>query len=472
MSAIRTASTAATTALQTTGNASLSSIDTKLPSGLVVTAGKLQVELPAGGGGLTNTELRASAVPVSMTSTTITGSVAVTGPLTDAQIRATALPVSGSFFQATQPISGTVTVSNPTANPETGLAKDGTDITTPSPAMPAGGVGIRGWLSAIWTKLNASLAVTGTFWQATQPVSGTFFQTTQPVSLATAPTTPVTGTFWQATQPISLATLPVTNAGTFAAQATLAAETTKVIGTVNIAAAQSATANTATTTAAPTYVTGTTNPLSTTVGGALRTQIDNSPTVFLAAGTNNIGDVDVLTLPSLIAGTAIIGALVANQSINNAQVGGVATATGSGVVGTGVQRMVLATDVVLPALSEARAATLHVTATAAVNTAITATLPAPAAGLFHYITSVELVKLYSVLGVAAGAGVIITSTNLPAGTWTTEQAAGAIGTAPKVIAYNPTTPLRSAVAATATTFVAPAQLQTIWRWNISYFTAV
>jgi len=39
---------------------------------------------------------------------------------------------------------------------------------------------------------NASLAVTGTFWQATQPVS-----------LATAPTTPVTGTFWQATQPIS-----------------------------------------------------------------------------------------------------------------------------------------------------------------------------------------------------------------------------------------------------------------------------
>ena len=37
--------------------------------------------------------------------------------------------------------------------------------------MPAGGAGIRGWLSAIWTKLNGSIAVTGTFWQATQPVS-------------------------------------------------------------------------------------------------------------------------------------------------------------------------------------------------------------------------------------------------------------------------------------------------------------
>lgn len=42
---------------------------------------------------------------------------------------------------------------------------------------------------------NSSIAVTGTFWQATQPVSGTFWQTTQPVS----------GTFWQATQPVSLA---------------------------------------------------------------------------------------------------------------------------------------------------------------------------------------------------------------------------------------------------------------------------
>lgn len=35
---------------------------------------------------------------------------------------------------------------------------DGTDITTPT-AMPTGGVGIRGWLSAIWTKLNGFLSV-------------------------------------------------------------------------------------------------------------------------------------------------------------------------------------------------------------------------------------------------------------------------------------------------------------------------
>jgi hypothetical protein len=43
----------------------------------------------------------------------------------------------------------------------------------------------------------ASVAVTGTFWQATQPVS-----------IASMPTTPVTGTSWQATQPVSSLQLP------------------------------------------------------------------------------------------------------------------------------------------------------------------------------------------------------------------------------------------------------------------------
>src|SRR5690242_11117631 len=58
--------------------------------------------------------------------------------------------------------------------------------------------------------VTGSVAVTGTFFQATQPVSiaapvavtGTFFQATQPVSIASP--VPVTGTFWQATQPVSI----------------------------------------------------------------------------------------------------------------------------------------------------------------------------------------------------------------------------------------------------------------------------
>jgi hypothetical protein len=48
---------------------------------------------------------------------------AVTGPLTDTQLRASAVPVSGTFWQATQPVSGTVTANIGTVN---GLALDAT----------------------------------------------------------------------------------------------------------------------------------------------------------------------------------------------------------------------------------------------------------------------------------------------------------------------------------------------------------
>lgn len=44
--------------------------------------------------GLTDAQLRASVVPVSLASTTVTGSVAVTGPLTDTQLRASAIPIT------------------------------------------------------------------------------------------------------------------------------------------------------------------------------------------------------------------------------------------------------------------------------------------------------------------------------------------------------------------------------------------
>jgi len=90
-----------------------------------------------------------------------------------------------------------------------------------------GGVVTQGtspWVvSAASLPLPTGAAKDSTLTDGTQRVGGTVA-----VSLATAPSTPVTGTFWQSTQPVS-------NAGTFAVQAaaTLAAETTKVIGTVN-----------------------------------------------------------------------------------------------------------------------------------------------------------------------------------------------------------------------------------------------
>jgi len=98
--------------------------------------------MPAGGAGLTDAELRASAVPVSHAG------------LTDAQLRALAVPVSGTFFPGTQPVSGTFwQVTQPVSGPLTDAALRATPV-----------------------------PISGTFWQATQPVSGAFFQATQPVS--------------------------------------------------------------------------------------------------------------------------------------------------------------------------------------------------------------------------------------------------------------------------------------------------
>lgn len=117
------------------------------------------------------------------TASTSLGSIDTKTPALGQALAAASVPVVLTAAQVTTLTPpATVTANLGALN---GVAQDGADITTPT-AMPAGGSGIRGWLSAIWTKLNGSLAVTGTFWQATQPVSGTFWQATQPVSLAAA----------------------------------------------------------------------------------------------------------------------------------------------------------------------------------------------------------------------------------------------------------------------------------------------
>jgi hypothetical protein len=105
------------------------------------------------------------------------------------------VPVSGTFWQATQPVSGTVTVQQPTAANLNATVTGSVSITgTPTVTANQGGAP---WSmkpdGTVWTLTstsanvnltNASVAVTGTFWQATQPVSGTFWQATQPVSIA------------------------------------------------------------------------------------------------------------------------------------------------------------------------------------------------------------------------------------------------------------------------------------------------
>ena len=81
------------------------------------------------------------------------------------------------------------------------------------------------------------------------------------------------------------------------------------------------------------------------------TQTVNAPVgipvfVRLSDGTAAIVTlpVSLAALPALTTGAAVIGALVANQSVNKAQINGVAPLMGNGVTGTGSQRVTIASD--------------------------------------------------------------------------------------------------------------------------------
>lgn len=119
----------------------------------------------------------------------------VTGPLTDTQLRATPVPVSGT-------ISGSLgrswTLLNTTDSVNVGnfpvtQAVTGTFFQATQP--------VSGSMGRTWSLLNTTDSVNVGNFPSTQAVTGTFFQATQPVSIA-APVA-VTGTFFQATQPVS-----------------------------------------------------------------------------------------------------------------------------------------------------------------------------------------------------------------------------------------------------------------------------
>jgi hypothetical protein len=177
-------------------------------------------------------------------------------------------PSSSVTISQTTPGTTNGVVVNSSALP-TGAATDSNNNTiagaagSSPPALASGASGLIGWLRKIVDTLtggsvhvivdsapaagadvtdrsarllghvtvdNASLAVTGSFWQTTQPVSGTFWQATQPVSgTFWQATQPVSGTFWQATQPVSGTV--TANAGTNLNTSALALDATLTGGT-------------------------------------------------------------------------------------------------------------------------------------------------------------------------------------------------------------------------------------------------
>lgn len=150
ISSIPLATNASTASAQTSAQTSLTSIDTSTQALGAKTDAK-------------NAATDTTSVSVISVLKQISASIqappsqAVTGPLTDTQLRATAVPVSGTFFQGTQPVS---IASLPVGHNiiDSGTLTAVTSITNPV---------------AVTLAVAPTTPVTGTFWQATQPVSGT-----------------------------------------------------------------------------------------------------------------------------------------------------------------------------------------------------------------------------------------------------------------------------------------------------------
>lgn len=230
-------SSQATASNQSTGNASAASIDTKLNSQatsanqsiLVTTVGGVTETAPASDTASSGINGRLQRIAQRISSLIALLPTALSNGFFQVSLKETVtVPVSGTFFQATQPVSGTV-ATTPPANASTNVAQmagvapslntgvrdAGTQRVTiaTNDVVPVTGTFWQTTQPVSGTFWQATQPVSGTFWQATQPVSGAFFQATQPVSIASMPSTPVTGAFFQATQPVS-------NAGIFATQPT------------------------------------------------------------------------------------------------------------------------------------------------------------------------------------------------------------------------------------------------------------
>lgn len=156
----------------------------------------------------------------------------------------------------------------------------------------------------------------------------------------------------------------------------------------------------ATTTAAPTYTNGQTNPLSLTTAGAVRT--DSSATTQPVSGTvaatqsgtwtvqpgntanTTAWKVDGSAVTQPVSGTVSI---TANSAVNVAQINGVTPLMGNGVTGTGSQRVTIASDNSAISTNASQSGTWNIT-----NVSGTVSLPTGAA------TETTLAKLTQTQG--------------------------------------------------------------------------
>lgn len=125
-------------------------------------------------------------------------------------------------------------------------------------------------------------------------------------------------------------------------------------------------------------------------------------------------------------------------------------------------------DSISPYVRAQRAATLAVTATGAVNAAVTATLPA-VVGLRHYLDRVSVVRSATAALTPAATPLLVTTANipgLPVMTW--GQDAAGVGIDREQVFEFGGAGMACLLTNTATTIACPAYTGVIWRVNATY----
>lgn len=115
--------------------------------------------------------------------------------------------------------------------------------------------------------------------------------------------------------------------------------------------------------------------------------------------------------------------------------------------------------------------TLCLTATAAISTGVTATVPAAGAGLYHYITRIRISKYCGAALTPAAAPTIITSTNINNTPSFDFKTLGAQGDSEVLDIDFTGNPLKSTTANTNTTLVAPVLTGALWKITVFYYAA-
>jgi len=249
-------------------------------------------------------------------------------------VSSVSLAVTGTFWQATQPVSGTLTVNAGTNLNTSALAlESGGNLATIAGCVSASKLAVSGTITAnigttnglaLDTSVNGLLVAQGS---ATSGEKGPLMQgavTTSAPSYTTAQTSPLSLTTGGALRVDASAggTVTVTGSGTFTVSGTVTAN----VGTTNglaldtsvngLLVTQASTtsgqsgplAQTATTTNAPTYTTAKTNPLSTDTSGLLRVSIKDTP-----ANTNNFN----INIAASAATVTVSGTVTANIGTTN-----------------------------------------------------------------------------------------------------------------------------------------------------------